>query len=246
MDDQSNPRAIIGANNPPEPTPYESALAEIDGLFMEASNWCDGEPITSQMQADAISKLVADLRAASKRADDARAAEKKPFDDAGKEVQARYKPLIDKAAMAMDTAKKALVPFLQKIEAEKRRIAEEARREAEEKTRAAQEAARLASRSANLADQQDARFSEDQAKLAAEFAKDAAKDKAGAKGGARMMTLRTVKSAKIVDFTEFSRYVWAHRRADLEVWLSGYANTLLRAHVENMPGVEITSEQVAQ
>lgn len=247
MDDLA--AAGIGHNNPPietPPTPFDMAKEAIDDLYLEASNFCDGEPIETQAQADAVSKLIEELRKASKHADDCRVAEKKPFDDAAKAVQTRYKPIIDRAQVAVDTAKKALVPFLQKVEAEKRRLADEARREAEEKTRIAQEAVRIASRSASLADANEARFREDHAKEAAEYARAKEKDKAGAKGGARAMTLRTVKHAKVTDSAAFSRYVWTTHRVQLEEWLDVFADQLCRAHVTNMPGVEITTEQVAQ
>jgi hypothetical protein len=235
-----------GHNNPPAPTPFEAAQTAIHDLYLEASNFCDGEPIETQAQADAVSKLIDQLRKASKHADETRAAEKKPFDDFAKAVQARYKPLLDKAQLAIDTAKKALVPFLRKIEAEKRRLAEEARREADEKAAAAREAAKVASITDNLADAYEARFRDDQAKEAAEHARAKEKNKAGAKGGARAMTLRTIKRASVSDYTAFSRYVWTTHRADLEEWLDGYAAQLCRAGVATIPGVEITTEQVAQ
>src|SRR3546814_6319433 len=46
--------------------------------------------------ADAVGKLLDMIRQAKKAADEQRVIEKKPYDDAAKAVQTKYKPLIDK------------------------------------------------------------------------------------------------------------------------------------------------------
>jgi hypothetical protein len=86
---------MIGHNNPPS-SPFELATESVDLVYMEAKNWFDGEPIGNQDQADAVSKLLDQLRQVKKGVDEARVTEKKPFDDAAKEVQERYKPLLTK------------------------------------------------------------------------------------------------------------------------------------------------------
>ena len=45
--DAENPRAVVGDNAPPAPTPYEVSVEEIESLWIEAENFLDGEPITS-------------------------------------------------------------------------------------------------------------------------------------------------------------------------------------------------------
>src|SRR3546814_19602976 len=65
---------------------------------------------------------------------------KKPHDDAAKAVQTKYKPLIDKCELAASVAKKALVPWLEHLEAEQRADAERKRKEADEARQAALEA----------------------------------------------------------------------------------------------------------
>src|SRR3546814_9872806 len=91
-------------------------------------------------QADAVGKLLDMIRQAKKAADEQRVIEKKPHDDAAKAVQTKYKPLIDKCELAASVAKKALVPWLEHLEAEQRADAERKRTEADEARQAAHEA----------------------------------------------------------------------------------------------------------
>src|SRR3546814_17507768 len=72
------------------------------------------------------------IRQAKKAADEQRVIEKKPHDDAAKAVQTKYKPLIDKCELAASVAKKALVPWLEHLEAEQRADAERQCKEADE------------------------------------------------------------------------------------------------------------------
>jgi hypothetical protein len=119
------------------------------GLFEEAKNWLDGEPIATQGQADMVQKLLRDIQAAEKEADERRTTENEPFDAGKAEVQARYAPLIANTkttkgltVLAVDACKKALAPWLIKIDNENRAKAEALRKEAEEKQRIAMEAMR--------------------------------------------------------------------------------------------------------
>jgi hypothetical protein len=49
------------------------------------------------------------------------AEEKKPHDERCKAVQAKWKPIIDKADLATSTAKEALAPWLRKVEEQQAR-----------------------------------------------------------------------------------------------------------------------------
>src|SRR3546814_19487920 len=50
------PRAI-GHNNPPEPTPYEAILTDVQDLSETAQGFLDGDPINDQATADMVAKL---------------------------------------------------------------------------------------------------------------------------------------------------------------------------------------------
>lgn len=63
-----NDRAVIGGNNPPEPTPFELSKQAIEDLYEEARQWLDGDPVSTQAQADALNTLQARIKDAAKEA----------------------------------------------------------------------------------------------------------------------------------------------------------------------------------
>lgn len=96
-----NPRATIGANNPPEElsAPADESVevakpdngratieTHVDDLLSEAANWADGVAIENDGQATAVGKLHRDLQAAVSLVDDNAAKEKKPHNEAVKEI----------------------------------------------------------------------------------------------------------------------------------------------------------------
>ena len=129
--------ATIGHNNPPA-DPFGAIKAHIDDLYVEAKNWLDGEPITTQAQADQVTRLLDMIRDAEKVADNARKEENKPFDDGKAAVQAKYAPLISdtkavkgRTVLAAEACKAALAPWRQAQEAIAREAARKTREEAE-------------------------------------------------------------------------------------------------------------------
>lgn len=237
-------RLGIGGNNPPEPTPHDAFTAHIEDLFTEASNFLDGEPIASEGQANAVSALLDQIRKAGKDADACRAAEKKPHDDAGKAVQAKWKPLLDKADLAVNAAKKALAPWLMKVEEENRAKAEAARKEAEAKAQAARDALAAADTS-NLAAQAEAEALVKEAAKAEKVATKAEGAKAHATGGARAVGLRSYFYPELLD----PALALAHYRATQPGALRGFLVELAKTDVLNgtrtIPGFEVIEERVA-
>lgn len=243
----------IGHNNPPteiEPTPFEMSEVEIGDLYAEAKNWLDGEPVSSQAQADGLSKLIDDLRKAAKLADARRVEENRPFDEGKAAVQERYAPLIadtktvkGKAILAMEMAKKALAPWLQRLEDEKRAAAEAARKIADEKARIAQEALR-ASQVDDLAKREAAEALIREAQKAEAKAVFAEGDKAHAKGGTRAMGLRSVWRAEMVDGRAAAGHYWRERRAEVDAFFQGLADADVRAGKRDIPGFLISETRV--
>jgi len=235
----------IGHNQGPvELTPFEKATNVIDGLYTEAEGWLDGEPIDNQAMADGVSELLNLLRDAKKRADDARKTEAKPFDDGKKEVQARYKPLLDKADRAADVCKKALVPWLRKLEEEKRAKEAAAREEAERLRKEAEEAIAMADPD-NLAARADAESRINDAKEAEKVVARAAKDKAGASGGVgRAVTLRTFYRGEITDATAVAKHYWLTNRAEVMAFFQTLVDADVRAK-RPVPGVTVSTEKKA-
>ena len=262
-------------NNPPL-SPYELSLKEIEDLYGEAVHWLDGSKVDSAPLAEGVGKLLVSLRDAAKKADEARIAEKKPYDDAITEIQSRYLPLIGdtktvkgKTVLAIDACKKALAPWLQKIDDEKKAIAEKARLEAEEKARLAREAFErlreqeeradapppeddeglpdsppsagptLEERAAAEALFQDAKDAQIQASVAA---KDTARVSGG---GKRSISLRTSYKAEITDYTAFVRHLWVAHKISMKEYLDTKAKELVDSGGRGIPGVNVIEVKTA-
>lgn len=242
----------IGHNNPP-PTPFEEVEKRINDLYDEAVQWLDGEKVTTQEMADGINHLISEISKAAKDAETLRKEEVKPFDDGKAEVQARYNPLIGstktvkgKAILATETAKEALTPWLVFLDAEKR-AEEQRKREEADRAREAAEAAFKASPADDLAARAEAERLAADFKKAEAIANRAAKDTATSKGGTGRATgLRTTYRAEITNHTEFARYLWTHRRAEMDEFLAGEAKRLVdQNHDREIPGVIIHTERKA-
>lgn len=232
----------LGHNNPP--TPFDEALSAVSSLKEEAKHWLDGAEVSSQAEAEAIAQLLDMARKAKKKADELRKAEAKPFDDGKKAVQAKFKPLIEDCDRIASVCKTANLPWLQKLEEERRQEEEAARRKAEEEARKAEQAMRAA----QATDLEAREAAEQQVKIAQEAERDAnraAKQKAAAKGGARAMGLRTVYRHEITDATAFARWCWQHENAALMDCLNSIAKKRTDMKFRDMPGVVIHEESVA-
>lgn len=240
--------ATIGHNQPPS-TPFDAVSEKINDLYAEAKNWCDGDEIASQEQANEVQKLMRMIQSAEKEADAARVEENKPFDEGKAAVQAKYAPLIanTKSAkgltvLAIDACKKALAPWLVKVEAENRRKAEEARKEAEAKAEAARAAMQQRQ---SLEDAERAEALVREAKQAEADARSAANAKANAKGEGRAVSLRDKFTPEVTDYTAFARHVWLTHRSDMEDFLNVQAAKLVTAGIKSgIPGVTVHHERV--
>ena len=131
---KSPSEATIGHNAPP---PEAAFGLHIDDLFSMLSDSLAGGDIADDKQEAAIDALLDDFRKASKDADAARAAEKRPFDEAAKAVQAKWKPITEKADRGVTACKAALTPY----RIAKQRAADEAARKAREEAEAREKAA---------------------------------------------------------------------------------------------------------
>jgi hypothetical protein len=233
--------SVLLANIPSDPAVLFAE--EVDDLLLEARNYLDGEPIANEGQADAVSSLLNRLRRVSKDADEARKVEKKPHDDAVKAVQAKWKPIIDKADLAASTAKQALAPWLQQIEEQQRAEAEAARLEAERVAREAQEAHRAAQ--GDLSAREEAERLLADAEAARKAAAKADKAKAHAKGGERAVGLRSVWTPTLTDPVAALKHYRERTPEDLKIWLVEQAEKDVRAGARSIPGFDVTEARVA-
>jgi hypothetical protein len=234
--------APIGHNAPPEP--FQLFAESIEDLLIEAGNYLDGKEIETEEQEAAVASILTRLRREANGADDQRKAEKKPHDDAAKEVQAKWTPLLRKADLGVECAKNALSAFLRKKEAAQRAAAQAAIEEARRQASAAAQAA-LDVRADDLAGRTTVQVLQENAADAQKRADRLSKAKVQAKGGERAVSLRTAYRAEITDATAFARWMWANRNAELLTFLEEVAQRECRNGPKGIPGIIVHEERKA-
>lgn len=233
--------ATIGHNQPP--SDFDAIAAEINDLFDEAKTWADGVPIADEATHDAVTKIYDMIHDAGKRADALRVAEKKPLDEAVKEIQDRYNPFIQPKKGKVDLAKSSLSTLLAAYRAAK---AQAARVEAERLAAIAAaeaEAARIALQASagNLEARVEAEQVVDNAKA---WGKAAARAEKAATVG---LGLRAVWVATPIAGQEAARLDWAFARdpGRFEELCQQMANEAVRANVREIPGFAVKDEKRA-
>lgn len=216
-----------GHNNPPA----DAAFAlHVDELFTLLSDTLAGGKVDSDEKDAAIDGLMDDFRKAGADADKARKAEAKPFDDGKKAVQAKWKPILDKADRGVTACKSALLNY----RVEKQKAAEEAarkaRQEAEDRERAAQEALRQS-------DDLEARYDAERQLEAAKKLTAVANKIDRAPTG-----LRSYQIAEVTDYPTLLKHVRANDPDALRAFLDEYARKALPSQ---LPGVTIRTEKRA-
>jgi hypothetical protein len=222
--------AHAGHNGPP---PFEAYSLHIEDLFTQVSDSTAGIAVENDAQEAALDALLDEFRAARKNADAERVAEKRPHDDAGKAVQAKWKPLIDRCDMAAGEIKRLLTPYRTIKQRAKDEVARLAREEADARQKAAQEALRAS-------DDLEQRFAaEADLERAAKLTAQANRIDRSATG------LRNYYRAEITDHVAFCRWAWTSRRADYEAFLTDLAEREVRRGPVTIPGIIIHTEERA-
>ena len=216
----------IGGNAPP---PVEAMGLHIEDLFALVSGTVAATVTTDEQEA-ALNELLDDVRQARKDADEQRVLEKRPHDDAGKAVQAAWKPLLDRCDKAAEAIKAALTPYRTARQAAKDEAARIAREEAAAKLEQAQAALRQS-------DDLEERFAAEEAlEQAGKLTTQANRIDRSATG------LRTKQVADVTDRRALLEYVMKTDPEALGEWLAEYARKALPAC---LPGVTIRIERKA-
>lgn len=241
----SVPSAVAGiGHNAPPVDPFDAIKQEIEDLFDEAKNFCDGEPIDTPELAAAITELHDRIHAAGKRADDLRVDEKAPLDEKVKALQAKYAPLIadtksakGKVVLGKEACQSLLTPWrdAQRIAKEKEAAAIAAKAEAARLT--AQEAIRASS--GNLAEREAAESLLQDAK---KLEKTAARSWKSATTGTG---LRSVWMAELVDEEAAMDWLWARAKHEVLAVAQRNADELVRSGVRSVPGFVVREEKQA-
>lgn len=218
---------MIGHNSPP----HIAFAMTIEDLFSTASTSIAGGKVENDEQEAALDGLLDDIRRARKDADSKRASEKKPHDDAGKRVQANWKPLLDRCDAAMAALKDHLTPYRLAKQAEKEAEARKASEEAEERQKAAQA---LLKQSDDLEEKFAA---EQELKAAGRLVANANRIDRAATG------LRTYQEIELTDRKTLLQHIMRTDPDTLTEWLMEYARKALPSQ---LPGVLIHNKQRAQ
>lgn len=133
--------ATMGHNAPPPDAVFGMT---IDDLFSLLSDTLAGGEVDSDEKEAAIDAILDDFRKAGTDAEKARKAEKEPHLEAGRQVDAKWKPITDKATRGATACKDALTPYRTAKQAAKDKAAREAREAAEAQAEAARAALKQA------------------------------------------------------------------------------------------------------
>ena len=228
----ANPRAVIGANAPPEPMdPLLAIQAEYDDTFAEVANWLDGGKVENESQMKAVDDLLSAVKDAEKAAIDAKEIEYRPHKAACDGVVSRWKLFL----ADLDRQRKGLIAaqdvFKRALAAEK----ETARKDAERKAWDATEAARKAAEAAaptDLDSQREAAVMAEAAAVAQKASNAAKKDVV--KG------MRTVTIREIVDGKACINWIAQNDKPALLAFMQAYVD---RAPTV-IPGVNERKEKV--
>lgn len=205
-DAEAEDPAPIGHNRPPA---YDGEkLAELKNSGSDfadaAGEWMDlakKEGITTEDQAEKLNDFITGARALWKKTDEQRKADKKPHDEAGKEVQAVYAVPLGVLKECGDRAKGLLAPYLVEKERKQREAERIAREKAEAERKAAEEAAAQAEARNDVAGAVEAEARKKEAEKAEKKASREQKTNVGSfTGGGKAAGLRKVRSVEVESF----------------------------------------------
>lgn len=196
----------------PNARPFDLAKQEIDDLFDEAKVWLETDKIESDAEAAEVEKLLALMRDALNRSEEARKDEVRPIDAQRKEVQERYRPLSTRAEIVVNGARKLLTGWRDLLAKKQAEAAAEVRRAAEEASQKAQHVAEVAGSSVEL--QEIIANTEDTARR---LLKNAERAEAKVGTGLRM---RTVYTVEIDDPKLTIAWFWRTYPDELTTWLN--------------------------
>lgn len=232
-------------NNPPEPVEdFKARIARYKKLGDTLGPVTEGNEQKYRDEIGLCGDLKREIEAQHK-------VEKAPHLEAGRKVDATYKPLVDEAEAVQKTLKTTLQAFVIEREREAKRIADEAAKKLREAEEAAAKAAAVVEAEpevedllAALAPAPDLKAAHAEAKTA-EMQALAAGRVSSAAGGFRAMGLKTVRKAKVTDWSALAAHYVnnGELRATLEKLANGDIRHAKGADIQ-IPGVEIVEERV--
>lgn len=223
----------IGGNGGPV---FEAA---IDDLRSEAGNFLDGADIENAGQADKVGLILSEAKKLRADIDKARKEEKAPHLEAGKAVDAAYKPTFEKLDAIVTAAKPVLTKWLNAVAAQQAEQKRQVEAEAERAAQAAIEAERQSA--GNLeATEQVTQLRKEAGRVAKEAAK-VGKQKAHVEGLDRAIGLRETKVVTVTDHKAALIWIANRDKPALDVFIEQYAQR--HARTRPMDGVAVEIER---
>jgi hypothetical protein len=112
---------VMGHNQPPEG--FEALVARINEEVSKAQAWLNGRSIATQADADRCETWANEFVKLKRQVEAEHKVEKAPHLEAGRKIDAKYKPLVTAAESIVRALKGAVTPFLKQREEEKRAAA---------------------------------------------------------------------------------------------------------------------------
>ena len=249
--DDPNPRAAIGGNKPP---PYDAAAVEsfeqrVREQADAAGEWMERGEVGSEEEAERLRDALDAVKTLAKEVEDRRVAEKAPYLEAGRVIDAAYKKLVAPLELTAKRLGQILTVWSQKKRAEqeaaRQRALEQARRE-EEAARAAEAAAQ---RRRDVVGEAEA---EERRKAAEKAAREAERMRTtgavhSASGGARTAALRTYWKATVTNRRRALLALEDEFGAEIDALLAQLAERRMRAAADksavSINGIEFEKEE---
>lgn len=228
----TNPRAVIGSNNPPDP--IDLALEPYADIIAEAEQWLDGATVENDAQLKATDELLKELKAARKAVDTARDECTKPLHEVWKAEVARWKPTQDDLDRQVKCLVAAQAPYKAKLAAEK----EEARRKAEAEAARKIEEALRAHQAANAASIEQQRAADEAMKEA-----EAAQKRASAAAKDTVKGMRTVQVYEIEDHRAALKWIALNDREAITAFIEEYVRRNFK--IRQIDGVKVETRKEA-
>lgn len=238
LSDTGNERIAMGGNAPPA---IDAFASHVEDLRLEAGVWLDGKAVENAAEAEGLNTLLDLARKTAKDADAARAEEKKPHLDAAKEVDGRWKPIIDAANRIVDCCKVTLTPW--NVAEQRRKDAEaaaaRAAAEAEAEARRIAAAEALEANAGSIEAREQLDQVEASLKAAEKIARKAEKEAAGTS------RLRTTYRPEVTDLSAAIKHYWTADKEAFSALVLELATRDVRAGKRAIPGITIHEEQKA-
>jgi hypothetical protein len=225
--------ATIGHNQPD--TQFEICCAEIEKWYEEAKLWLDGEKVEDEKTAYVVTEIKKKIAAARITAEKARKEDKEPHLEAGRRVDASYKPMLERAVLAEKGCATALLPWEQAQEAKRQEEARILREEAKRK-RQYELATNANKDAANLEEIEFAEVLRGDAKKADKLAKRAEK-------AAEKTSIKTVYKAELKDGMAAVTHYWKLDKQPFLDLVQKMADGEVYRGARTIPGFEIIPEQ---